>query len=414
MFLGYCMLSFFGIIKGIPTDESLIRYDVVFYKSIVDNGYTYTPGQQSSVAFFPLFPFLWRAIQVSPLVISIINMVLMIIGMHILNKVLKLKKTELLILLSTPSMMFCYIPYSEAMFFLCCTIFLYGLDRNFKIALLGIFLAGLCRSASMTFIPVLVFCALFYIIPSKKDLTKKHLLQFLALSVVALLSLVVAQFIQYLETGAFFVIFEAQKQWDRTFKFPTFYLTTWDGIRLIWLDGLAFLVGAISAVTAIVLLIRKYKTQTKSFSPIYTFSIGYLAMVTLTILFFSQVDTHQNGTSIFSLNRFVFATPFFFVFLILSFKYFKLNQKLLLYFSITSIIVWILFHALGNIEGLSVYDLPYLKTKIYFLIVSLYSLVYVVMLNKNYRTQLWSALYVFNVILQLYLYNSFFHNGWVG
>jgi hypothetical protein len=36
--------------------------DAVWYCLIADNGYSYTPGQQSSIAFFPVFPMLLRAV----------------------------------------------------------------------------------------------------------------------------------------------------------------------------------------------------------------------------------------------------------------------------------------------------------------------------------------------------------------
>ena len=410
----YCILSFLGFIKGMPTNESLIQYDVVFYKSIADAGYSYAPGTQSNVAFFPLFPLIWKLSHLSSVMMSLLNLVFMLAGMVILNKVLRLRRSEFLLLLSTPSLLFCYIPYSEALFFLSCSLFIYGLDRNFKLALLGIFLACLCRSASMTFIPVLIFTALFYIKPKRTVENRKHIIRFSLLIAASLLALLLSQFIQYLQTGEFFVIFEAQKQWDRVFKFPTSYLTTWDGIRLIWLDGLAFLTGVVSAVIAVIVFIRKVSGTGKTISPVFVFSIGYLALVTVTILFFSTVDTYLGGTSIFSLNRFVFATPFFFVFLMLSFRYFKLNVKLILYFTLISAVVWLLFNAHGYIEGLTIFDLKYFKTKLYFIITFLYSLVYVAMIDKNKRLQLWSGLYIFNIILQLYLFNGFFNGRWVG
>ena len=412
LFIFYCILSFFGFIKGMPGNDSLVRFDVVFYKSIVDSGYSYIPGTQSNIAFFPLFPAIWHFLHTSPMGISCVNLLLMLAGVVLLQKTYQVKLPQLLVLLSTPSLFFCYIPYSEAMFFLASAVFLYGLEKNTKVAILGIFLACLTRSASTIFIPALIF-TLFITFKKGKE-PKKQFLKYGLLMVSSLLALLVTQLIQYFQTGYFFKFFEVQKHWGRDFKIPTFYLTTWDGVRLIWLDGLAFFVGVVCLVICAGLLIRKLKNWSRELSPSFVFSVTYLGIVTLIILFFSCVDTFLDGTSIFSLNRFVFATPYFFVFLVLSAKYFKINLKNTLVFVIIAVIVWSLFNANGYLSGLSKYTLPVFKTKLYFALAFLYSLVYFLMLKVKIHQNTWSGLYVFNLIIQVYLFNCFCNDLWVG
>ncbi len=43
-------------VPGGPWFEGWARWDAVWYRSIVEDGYSYTPGVQSSVAFFPGYP----------------------------------------------------------------------------------------------------------------------------------------------------------------------------------------------------------------------------------------------------------------------------------------------------------------------------------------------------------------------
>ena len=47
---------------GVAPIEAMIRWDAGWYGDIVDHGYRYTPGQQSPVAFFPLYPMTIRAL----------------------------------------------------------------------------------------------------------------------------------------------------------------------------------------------------------------------------------------------------------------------------------------------------------------------------------------------------------------
>jgi hypothetical protein len=50
--------------RGESVLEGLFRWDGGWYYSIAHNGYSYQPGQQSNVAYFPLYPLLMRALGV--------------------------------------------------------------------------------------------------------------------------------------------------------------------------------------------------------------------------------------------------------------------------------------------------------------------------------------------------------------
>ncbi len=408
----YLIFSFFGFIKGFPTNESISQWDVGWYKSIIKDGYSFIENKQSNVAFFPLFPLFWKLTHLSPIGISIINLLCFYLGMFILFKTYNLDGKKLLLLLSIPSLFFCYVPYTESLFFLAGSFIIYGLKRNHWLVILGIFLACLTRSASLIFIPIILFSKL-YNLKSGSANNRKIVKETCLLILTAIIATLLAQYIQYLYTGEFFTIFKAQKAWNRIMKLPTLYFTTWDEARLIWLDGLAFLIGILGIFLSFVFLIKKIKNKHKNISSNYLFSISYLGLVTLITVLYSGEDAN-GGTSLISLNRYVFSTPFFMVFLIVLLKRNRLIKNQLIVFSFISIFTWLLFHASGYLHNLDRFVLPSVKTQIYFGIIIMYSLIYMLLSNKKYLTLLWSGFYLLNIILQIFLFNSFLNGIWIG
>ena len=409
--LMYFIMSFFGFIKGFPTDQSLMQWDAYWYKSIVDNGYSFIAGQQSNVAFFPFFPVLWKLTSLSPLWISFVNLIFMLSGMLILQRTFNLNRKDFLLVLSIPSLFFCYIPYSEAIFFFAGSLIIYGLKKENWVAIVGIFIACLTRSSTLMFIPIILFSKLYNYQANKNN--KKRIVETLLLTLTAIFSTLFALYVQYLESGVFFTIFQTQESWNRVMGMPVLYFTTWDEARLIWLDGLAFFIGVISFILCVVLVFKKYLNRQKTISSHFLFSLSYLALVAIVALLYSGQDA-LGGSTLYSLNRFIFATPFFSVFLIMLLKRNRLNNKAILFFVIISIITWSLFNMHGYLHNLEKFALPILKTKVYFGILFLYSLLYLIITNRSYKNQLWSGLYVFNILLQIYLFSAFLNGTWIG
>jgi hypothetical protein len=407
----YIIFSFLGFVQGYPTNGGLHQWDVGWYESIKDSGYSFQPGEQSNVAFFPLFPLLWRLFPLSHLGISLINLLLFAGGVFLLYRTYHLDAQKTLLIFSIPSVFFCYVPYSEALFFLAGSLILYGLRKNNWIAVLGVVMACLARSASLLFIPILLFAKLYQFRPGRDH--KRLWRETLMLILSALISTLLAQYIQYLDTGVFFTLFQAQESWDRFLKYPTLYFTTIGESRLIWLDGLGLLVGVTSAVAALILIAKKFGNIQKRIAADYLFSIGYLALVALVTVLYSGLGAH-GGTTLHSLNRFVFATPFFMVFLIVLLKRNWLNTRHIILFGVISTLTWFLFGGFGHLPDLDHFALPYFKTKIYFLIASLYAFLFLMLSNKQYSNHIWSGLYLLNVILQIYLFHAFMHGTWIG
>ena len=113
-------------------------------------------------------------------------------------------------------------------------------------------------------------------------------------------------FIQFLDTGEWFKFFEAQKHWGNFLQIPRFPLTSWAGGFIVRLDGFAFLIGIILGGFLLGLIFKLKQFRNTIIPSEVIFSLAYLGGITLIVLLF-------RGGSLFSLNRFIFATPFIIV-----------------------------------------------------------------------------------------------------
>ena len=411
LFTLYGVLYLSGIFTVWPGSTTLMQWDANWYYSIVEGGYRYYEGQQSNLAFFPLFPYIWDIAGLGPVGISLLNLLLMIGGIVLLNRTLRPGNKWLLLWLSVPVLFFCYVPYSEAVFFFAGSLLLYGLRQNPLYAVAGIFLACLSRSASMVFIPVLLFISIVqYRVRGDKRVFWRNVILYISSAIVAGLFV---QCIQYIYIGKFFNPFETYAQWDKAFRWPSFPLTTWGGGDLLWLDGLAFLAGVLAAMVCLLLLIRKWKKPMSSLSPAWLFASGYLAMVML-LTFLSSGKDPLGRTSIYSLNRYVFATPFFLAFIYIGGRFFRWNNRSLLSFFGVCIATFLLLGAYSYLPELSHFPIPVFKTKIYFGLMLLYALLWYKVASGNGNGKYWIPLYLLNVMVQLLLFHRFLLGHWIG
>jgi len=411
LFFLYFILSFFGFIEAHPANYNLVQWDAKWFSNIVDYGYSLFPDEPSNIAFFPLFPVVWRITQFSPVLISLLNLLFMLLGFILLKKTYNFNNKELLLMLSIPSIFFCYTPYSEGLFFLSGSILLYGLKKDFNIALLGMFMLGLSRSVFLISIPVILYSILYNVGPNQNN--KKLFIQSSLLILVSLMSLLFSQFIQYIESGTYFTFFETQKEWGRILSLPSFYFSTTDNARLIWLDGLALFCGIAAIITSCALMIRKFKNILTSIAPSVLFSICFVAVTAITHILFSPKDNF-GGTSLLSLNRYIFSSPFFMGFLFVIFKNWSVNRLTIFKFVVVSLLVWPLFDPQVIQISLEQMSLPANNTALYFGAVILYCFSFFLVSRKAYQNVLWSGLYAFNIIVQVFLFNQYLNSIWIG
>jgi len=384
---------FIGILKITNNQNFLTSFDFDFfdalnYQAISQHGYS-----GYLVAFFPAFPALWYFLGTTSFGISLINGIIFSLSYSFLSHTYSFSLKQHLAFLTIPSIVFCFIPYSESLFFLFGVITLIGLKRNDTWTLLiGIFLCSLTRPIAFIFIPAIVLTFLFTNEPIR------HRVKNVILSVLTiLLGLFVVFLIQRIQTGKWLSFFEVQeKGWGNKLGLPNFPLSSWGGDFMVQIDGLALwfaLIFGFSYLSIHSKILSNKPQENKSF----IFSLCVISGTGLLILF-------TRGGSLFSLSRFVFASPFFIVglaFLIkrkLSIKHILLIGYSLIPFSLA---VGSYLHIRGFVK---------------FFLISSILIIGLLGLNKNSTFWRGSMYFVFAVVVSTQLYMAFriLTNQWIG
>lgn len=376
--------------KDLFDSLNFLNGDAGHYHYIKDNGY-----QGFRVAFFPLFPLIWRFFSVDIFGIVFFNSLFFLVAFFILIKGFNIRRlSEVALYLSIPSFIFFYLPFSESIFFLCSTAILLGLKNSrYFLVYIGLFFAVLCRPAFTIFIPALIITEL---------LIKNHDKTYLRIVIYILLAiagLVLVSIIQFIDTGEWFKFFTVQKGWGNELQIPKLPLTSWARGYTVRLDGFAFLIGVLAGgyLTALILNIKIFRENIVPKEIV--FSLAYLGGITLSVLIF-------RGGSLFSLNRFVFATPFIIVIInywINQEIHFKNKQLLLIFVLIFSF--WFLFGSYVHIQ-------LFLK----FMLLSLYAILLFAIKSDNQiiqKSSLW-LLIITNLTFQIIFYLRFLNGEWVG
>jgi len=335
------VLAFLKILE-FPSSQNIIFWDAGWYKSIAENGYFVNTDEQSNIAFFPLFPKVWSFLQLSPLLVSCFNILLFILGIYVLVNSFSLKRNEILYLICSPSLFFCFIPYSEALFFLCTCVVLYGLKKQkLFLVFIGLFFSGLCRTTSMLFLPAFFLIELydFGYIKNYFQIFKR----FIVYISVSLLSIVSVAVVQFFDTGKWFGFLTVQKYWGKIWQFPNFPITTWDSSRLLWIDSFALLLSLLSIVLLMYYLKKLYFNSQKIYDKSLLFALSYLTCVGLITLFYTKPELK---TTIYSLNRYVLATPFSMVLILELLRNTTLRTKYIYWFFSTVVVISILLGVL--------------------------------------------------------------------
>ena len=372
-------------------EKNFLNFDAANYQLIMKNGYS---GHQFICAFFPFFPLIWKLTGLTTFGIILLNVLIFLSSLFILSKYLKSGHKEILIFLTLPSIIFIFLPFSESVFFFSSVMILIGLRKNNLFAVVGFFLATLSRPAFTVLIPALLITE---ILTSKinKQFIYRICLYLLAICV----GILIVGLIQYSSSGRWFEFFEAQKLWNNHLQIPILPLTTWGGDNIVRLDATAFLIGVVCAIILLKMFFTFYKKRILYTEKEFIFSACYVAGISLLVLAF-------RGGSLFSLNRFVFCTPFFFVLLnkLLNIKFHFTTRNYIL--SLISLqIFWLLFGSYVHIQVILI-----------FLAISIYILLYPFLINRNNLIKIISfyLIILLNIFLQLYFYIHSLQGGWVG
>lgn len=385
----YC----FGVINYLPAENTLRNWDVIWYEQIKNGGYAYAPTGVSNVAFFPLFPYLWRWSGLSLLGISLANAGLFLVMAAWLARQLQLPARLQLLLLSTPTLLFMIVPYSEALFFSWAALLVVGLrQRKLSWWLLGLLGCGLTRSASTLFTPALLLTVMLWAQqPGQRRVAWRWGLLGL-LTLVATTGFVAL--LQWQQVGNPWAFAEVQRRWDHYFRLPSLPLTDYSGIDMLWLNGLALGLGLAAAGLAAWLLRQALRRQAPTLPLEVVFSLGYFASGGLFILFFQ-------GGSIWNASRYLFTTPFLMV--LAGYlatqpawpwrRYALLGGLVLVYCS-----------AFGLFTNFSSFTLG--QALWYFGVLTAYLLLYLAWRQLRWQGEATMLLYTTNIVLLLHLLNN--------
>lgn len=402
LILVFHFLSFQDFFKGIG---SFKQWDAFWYEKIAVNGYEYSYTEPSNSGFFPMFSYIWKYSGLSTIGISLLNFILFIAGMLFIKKAVNLTNSMFLLALSVPSMMFMYVPYTEAIFFFSSSLFLYGISTNKNAAIYcGLLIASLTRPTAIFFIPSILFMELM--INKNKKVALLNSIKYASFSILGVFIVIL---IQYIKTGVLFAYFKAQNNfWKREFQLPEIPFTTWDGTRLLWLDGIALIFGITSAILVFYFTFIKIRGNKELVIGKSTlFSLSYLMLAVLSVIFFNGKDA-KGGTSLMGANRYLMATPFFVCFLAsVSKNIFK--EKALIISTLFSLIIVALMIGLGKIIG----NFDHAYSNRYVLFTCLYASFYFAIGFKNSKAFIY-VLYTINIFAQIILISYFSNGFWVG
>jgi len=409
----YLFFSFFGVVNVFPSYDNIIRWDASWYSSIAKNGYQYFWYQASNSAFFPLFPYLWKLTHLDAIGICILNYLLSMSGLFLLFKFFEIEKKIILIYISLPSCIFFFLPFSESLFFLCTSLFLIGLKKdNQKLILIGLLLSSFTRATAMFFIPSIIIMELFF---AKQLLSKKAWKTILLYSLISICGLLLVVLFQYALTGEWFAFAKQQvRYWHHHFSFPALPFVTFGGDSILWLDGLALCFGFVASFLLLIFGIRFLlkKDSFQSHNKALWFSCTYAFMVTIYCVFFDH-KSYDGSTELVSLNRYLFATSFFLVFLNEITKAISFSLKnTILYFLI--ILITTLCLGLGTpLAFLNTMYQSYHRTTFFFLIIAIYLVMYSLITNEKIGKEISTVLFYTNIILSVIVFNLYLQNHWI-
>jgi Gpi18-like mannosyltransferase len=217
--------------------------------------------------------------------------------------------------LTTPSLYFMMAPYTEALFCLLMALTFYGIALNKKwIASIALFLAAFCRPTAIFVIPAFLLMAMLK--DDKRNLGKSLKETFVYYILPTLVSSALFTFYQYKISGVWFPYYKGQAKYlGHKFSIPTLpFADCYGGMRITWLDGLAMVPGFLCIILVIAKLYQWLRQGSRASDQVWLMTLGYMPMILLTMIFCNPT-WGSSTTNLFSIHRYMFCSPFFFVLL---------------------------------------------------------------------------------------------------
>lgn len=397
----YFCLHKSGVFSILPDNANILKWDAEWYLSIKSDGYVYLSGQMCNMAFFPLFPVFWRFTFLNNIGIAVVNLAIFVFSLRLLLKYSDLPPLKILLILSVPSFIFFFLPYSESLFFLFGVLVIKGFEDNSRTwTCLGLLGCSLARSVSVIFVPALLIMMVADLYTLSNTTGRRAIfINTVVCCASCIAGVLIVAYMQWENTGTWFYFLKVQQYWSRgQILIPGIPFTTISPRRILQYDSLALLTGMLSIFFGVKYVVEKIKVRSGTPMPKSVFfSILYLAATTLIDMLFTYKIGNQ--TNIWSLNRHLFCTPFFVWFLIWFWNSCQ-NKRWDAY-----LICGIVCLCFG-ISGIYKYPLP----AIYFLC---FSVLFLVVKHFPVLEKFGMLIYLLNLFLQAKLFYEFIWGDWV-
>jgi hypothetical protein len=383
-----------GIITALPDAQTLYRWDSGIYMDVSKIGYSYHPPKDNTGVFI-LFPWIWRLTHLGLVGICVVNYLFFGLGFSILSGIFRLTATEKFLWLSVPTTYIMAIPYSEALFFLLMSITFYGIVANKRwMVWIGLFLATITRATGIFLLPSLLIMELLS--SDKRGLYKVILSYLINYAAPIIIGLAFFILYQYYATGVWFVYFIMQQKYEgHIFNIPILPFSSMEGPRNMWISALAIFCCFISIIVVAQKVFRWLFRNATQKDKILVLSMVFLGATLVKTIFYNP--TWTTGTTLtIGINRYVFATPFFYVFL------FYYTNRAIPYKLSQYIVVFILC----NIVWLSCGAYLHIQNWLYFNCMTVLVFLFMLLSDKK-KTWPVLILVVVNVFLQIIMFDQY-------
>jgi hypothetical protein len=307
-------------------NESVNHWDAALYKQVRDNAYVSGARlAKEKLAFYPLFPLLWKLSRIDSEVIVYYNYGLFILGLMILALLLikDTGKTPLLFLVAllVPTAATYYLPYAESLFVLTMAIAVWGImKQNYWMYCMGAVLFCLTRPSAMIFMVALLAADCIELI--RHGNAKHFLTEFWKKISPCILGLGIVTLVQYLYTGSWTAYFDSMDLWPA--ESGMFNLITDWSLEGFGMTVFAIFFLAIPSLFYLIFLAWKSLRSMKShpaatlFGSDTAFKMDYLFHVSLLFIAGNLAYTFlTSGNVINGFSRYTMAVPFFYIILFL-------------------------------------------------------------------------------------------------
>ncbi len=402
------------------SDKSIEHWDGALYKQIKEEAYRpLSPGSKEKLAFYPLFPWLWKLCNAGPVTIVFLNYLLFVIGLLILADAFEAERGVssfyFLAALLLPTAMIYYLPYAESLFLLTMSVAVWGIRKGrYWVFAIGVFLFCMTRPSALIFIMALVCVDIVYFVQHRNF---KHFVRELLLKILPCLAgFFVVTGIQYVFSGSLTAYFDSLELWPaESGFFNTVRDWSKEGFGMSVFSVFFVCIPALIAVVVwgIRSLIGKEKQDALSlFGQGSAWNKDYLWYLSLLFIAANLLYTFLvSGNRINGFSRYTLAVPFFYiVFFLFPGRIAQVSPRILLLSFLVCLIGMTLF--LSQVEyGGNRFVFAYAGMYLFLLLTML-------ILSERYlpgklRWVLMAGLVLPCILWHTYLFNMFVSDAWI-